>query len=87
MEELKIGKPATGEIVIYLARNMRGNHRHIFTEEPDLRHPEDAAFNDAVSSFVILEKSGKLSNLFFTFISAFCANNPYLLFINHSAVL
>jgi hypothetical protein len=55
VEELKIGKPATGEIVIYLARNMRGGHRHIFTEEPDLRHPEDAAFNDAVSSFVILK--------------------------------
>ena len=57
---MKIGKPATGEIVIYLARNMRGNHRHIFTEEPDLRHPEDPTFNDAVSSFVILRGWWKL---------------------------
>jgi len=55
VKDLKTGKPAMGEIIIYLARNMRGAHRHIFTEEPDLRHPEDPGFNDAVSSFVILK--------------------------------
>jgi len=44
-----------GEIIIYLAKNLRMGHRHIFNEEPDLRHPEDAGFNDAVSSFVVMK--------------------------------
>ena len=54
------GKPVMGEIIIYQHGNLRGAHRHIFTAEPDLRHPEDPTFNDAVSSFVILRGWWKL---------------------------
>ena len=54
------GRPVMGEIVLYQNVNMRGAHRHIFTEEPDLRHPEDPTFNDAVSSFIILRGVWKL---------------------------
>lgn len=39
---------------------MRGDHRHIFNEEPDLRHPEDPTFNNAVSSFIIVKGVWKL---------------------------
>ena len=54
------GKPVMGEIIIYQHGNFRGAHRHIYTAEPDLRHPEDPTFNDAVSSFVILRGWWKL---------------------------
>ena len=39
---------------------MRGAHRHVFNNEPDLRHHEDPTFNDAVSSFVIISGVWKL---------------------------
>ncbi len=56
----KYGRPIMGEIIIYHNRNMRGGHRHVFNEEPDLRHPEDPTFNDACSSFVIVKGFWKL---------------------------
>ncbi|HEX9261938.1 MAG TPA: beta/gamma crystallin-related protein [Candidatus Bathyarchaeia archaeon] len=54
------GRPIMGECIIFHNANMRGGHRHIFNEEPDLRHPEDPGFNDAVSSFVIVKGVWKL---------------------------
>jgi len=56
----KKGKLVMGEILIFHNVNMRGGHRHIFNEEPDLRHVEDPGFNDAVSSFVIIKGVWKL---------------------------
>lgn len=49
-----------GEIILYQNSNMRGDHRHVFNMEADLKHPEDPTFNDAVSSFVILKGVWKL---------------------------
>jgi Beta/Gamma crystallin len=45
----------TPHIIIWENEKFRGNHRHIFTEEPDLNDPEDRTLENKVSSFVVLE--------------------------------
>jgi hypothetical protein len=42
------------EIVLFIHKNFRGSHKHLFASEANLNSSDDSAFNDAVSSFVIL---------------------------------
>ena len=48
-----------GHIIVFRHWNLRGHHRHIFDEEPNLNHREDNSLNDEISSFVILEGTWK----------------------------
>lgn len=43
------------QIIIFEHRNLHGNHKHIFTSEPNLNAGDDNFFNDKLSSFVIVE--------------------------------
>ena len=54
------GREILGECIIFHNVNMRGGHRHIFNEEPDLKNREDFTFNDAVSSFVVVKGVWKM---------------------------
>lgn len=48
-----------GHVIIFKHKNLRGHHRHIFGEEPNLNHGEDSTLDDAVSSFVVLDGTWK----------------------------
>ena len=50
----------TPHIIIWENEKFRGNHRHIFTEEPNLNDPEDRTLENKVSSFVVLEGTWEL---------------------------
>ncbi|ATQ74372.1 hypothetical protein CR152_07525 [Massilia violaceinigra] len=42
------------EVVLFQHANFHGAHKHLFRSESNLNAPDDKAFNDQVSSFVVL---------------------------------
>jgi Beta/Gamma crystallin len=46
--------PKGDHIIIFEHLNLRGRHRHIFVEEPDLNHPDDNTFENKVSSWSVV---------------------------------
>jgi hypothetical protein len=51
---------AKGHIILFMHPNLRGPHRHVFEQEPNLSHGHDSSFNDSVSSFVVISGIWKL---------------------------
>lgn len=49
-----LGHFFAGHVVVFQHVDFRGHHRHIFTMERNLNHPEDRTLNDQISSFVVL---------------------------------
>jgi hypothetical protein len=42
-------------IILFEHAGFHGRHKHVFRAEPNLNAGDDSAFNDLVSSFVILD--------------------------------
>jgi hypothetical protein len=49
------GTPIEGHAILFEHRDLRGAHKHVFRAEPNLASPDDAFFNDRVSSLAVLE--------------------------------
>jgi hypothetical protein len=56
----KKGDPLDNHIILFKNGEFRGDHKHVFTLEPNLNASDDDSFNDAVSSFAILNGNWQL---------------------------
>lgn len=53
-----LGIPWKGQSVLFMHAFLRGWHKHVFMDEPNLNVAEDNLFNDRVSSIAVREGSG-----------------------------